>query len=71
MMDLQTELVALLKHKGDKDMNNIHGFERKVRDAICAARDLGYSKDTITKIENAKSEAEIERILIDARRKEL
>ena len=52
-------------------MNNIHGFERKVRDAICAARDLGYNKDTITKIENAKSESEIEHILIDARRKEL
>lgn len=52
-------------------MNNIHGFERKVRDAICAARDLGYSQDTITRIENAKSESEIEHILIDARRKEL
>lgn len=52
-------------------MNNIHGFERKVRDAICAARELCYSQDTITRIENAKSEAEIERILIDARRKEL
>ena len=71
MMDLQTELVALLKHKGDKDMNNIHGFERKVRDAICAARELCYSQDTITRLENAKSEAEIEHILIDARRKEL
>jgi hypothetical protein len=71
MMDLQTELVALLKHKGGKVMNNIHGFERKLKDAINAARDLGYSKDTITKIENAKSEAEIEHILIDARRKEL
>lgn len=52
-------------------MNNIHGFERKVRDAINAARDLGYSQDTIIRIENAKSEAEIERVLIDARRKEL
>ena len=71
MMDLQTELVALLKHKGDKVMNDIHGFEKKVKDAICAARELCYSQDTITKIENAKSEAEIERILIDARRKEL
>ena len=52
-------------------MNNIHGFEKKVKDAVNAARDLGYSKDTITKIENAKSESEIEHILIDARRKEL
>lgn len=52
-------------------MNNIHGFERKLKDAIYAAKDLGYSQDTITKIENAKSESEIEHILIDARRKEL
>lgn len=52
-------------------MNNIHGFERKVRDAICAAKELCYSQDTITRLENAKSEAEIEHILIDARRKEL
>jgi hypothetical protein len=52
-------------------MNNIHGFERKLKDAINAARELCYSKDTITRLENAKSEAEIEHILIDARRKEL
>lgn len=52
-------------------MNNIHGFERKLRDAISAARGLGYSKETIKRLENAKTEAEIERILIDARRKEL
>jgi hypothetical protein len=70
-MDLQTELVALLKHKGDKVMNNIYGFERKLKDAINAARELCYSQDTITRLENAKSEAEIEHILIDARRKEL
>lgn len=71
MMDLQTELVALLKHKGDKVMNNIHGFERKLKDAVNAARELCYSQDTIIRLENAKSEAEIEHILIDARRKEL
>jgi hypothetical protein len=52
-------------------MNNIHGFERKLKDAINAARELCYSKDTITRLENAKSESEIEHILIDARRKEL
>ena len=52
-------------------MNNIHGFEKKVKDAVNAARELCYSQDTITRIENAKNEAEIERILIDARRKEL
>ena len=52
-------------------MNNIHGFEKKVKDAVNAARELCYSQDTITRIENAKNEAEIEHILIDARRKEL
>ena len=60
-----------MEHKGDKVMNNIHGFEKKIKDAVNAARELCYSQDTITRIENAKSEAEIERILIDARRKEL
>ena len=52
-------------------MNNIHGFEKKVKDAVNAARELCYSQDIITRIENAKNEAEIEHILIDARRKEL
>ena len=39
-------------------MNNIHGFEKKLKDAINAARELCYSQDTITKIKNALKKSE-------------
>ncbi len=38
------------------------------KDAIIAARDLGYKNEYIVRVKNAKSEGEVNRIMVTARR---
>lgn len=44
-------------------------FKSSQKDAVKAAKDLGYGKEVMDKINAAKTEAEIQRIMITERHK--
>ena len=49
--------------------NNNETFKQFKNNAVRAAKDLGYDQESIKKLESAKTDGEIQRIMIAARHK--
>ena len=49
----------------------MNDFKAYKKDAMDAARDLKYGKEVISMIKAAKTEAEIQRVMVTARHKQL
>lgn len=51
-----------------KELEEAKRFKKKIRSIQILATDLGYDPERIKKFVNAKTEIELENMLIDARR---
>ena len=57
------------RRKGETNMSNYTPKNKTYRaDALKAAKELGYGDEVIRRIKNAKTDGEIERIMVTARR---